>query len=195
MINVILNVIDIIINPLIILGGVVTGFFLWNLSTKFSALKKEIDKALNGTKYETVVNRETLAVTKKALDTTARTDVYELKKRFDDQGSKFVKISQIIPVFPLFGILGTVAGLMMQVNAKTDADLIYDSLDTALSSTFWGLIFAIILKMVVAIAVAPTINDIENMFSDNEKQFRDALELGNLEQSSERSEDEGKYSE
>lgn len=182
MMNVMLNVLDICLDPIIVLGGFITGFFLWVLGNKFTSLKKEIDKALNGTKFETVVNPDTLAVTKRALDATARTDVYDMKKRFDELGSKFVRISQIIPVFPLVGILGTVAGLMLQVNAKTDANLIYESLDTALSSTFWGLIFAIVLKMIVAIGIAPTINDIENMFSGNEKQFHDAIELGNLEQ-------------
>ncbi|MDK2801494.1 MAG: hypothetical protein PWP27_1229 [Clostridiales bacterium] len=52
--------------------------------------------------------------------------------------------STIITIFPLLGILGTVVSLLRVVNFSSDT--IMPNFSTALTSTFWGLICAIIFK-------------------------------------------------
>ena len=76
------------------------------------------------------------------------------------------------------GILGTVSGLIMQLKGQ-DLDMLFNSLDTALSSTFWGLIAAIALK-VISTASAKLIEDTENILDDYDKKFENSLKLGNI---------------
>ncbi|MCR5177593.1 MAG: MotA/TolQ/ExbB proton channel family protein, partial [Lachnospiraceae bacterium] len=80
-------------------------------------------------------------------------------------------------VLPLMGILGTVAGLITEVSAQ-DMEAIFNSLNTALSSTLIALIFAIINKIVDAASGSRLIFDIEVIFEDYDRRFRDALDMG-----------------
>ena len=82
----------------------------------------------------------------------------------------------MIPIFPLLGILGTVAGLILQV-MTSDASAIYAALHLALSSTLYGLIAAIVLKIVEASIVQKHINEIDAMFSDYEIKYQDQRDL------------------
>lgn len=78
--------------------------------------------------------------------------------------------AQLIPIFPLLGVLGTVYGLMMQVSAA-DIEQMLGSLDVALGTTFLGLIFAIFLKAFDAIYPSRIISDAEVLLDDFDKKM------------------------
>lgn len=77
---------------------------------------------------------------------------------------------QCIPIFPLLGILGTVAGLMLELRAS-GMDAMMASLDVALGTTLWGLIFAILLKIIEAVFPSRIIYDVEVMLDDFDKKL------------------------
>jgi len=79
-------------------------------------------------------------------------------------------LTQLIPIFPLLGILGTVAGLMLETKAG-DIPAMLGSLDVALVTTFWGLIFAILLKIIEAVFPSRVIYDVEVMLDDFDKKM------------------------
>ena len=90
---------------------------------------------------------------------------------------------QLIPLFPLLGILGTVAGLIYQINSLSDASQfegLISSLNVSLYSTFWGLVFAIILKILDSLFPARIIYAIELLFEDYDKKLNNSIMLGNI---------------
>ncbi|MBP3857357.1 MAG: MotA/TolQ/ExbB proton channel family protein [Ruminiclostridium sp.] len=89
-------------------------------------------------------------------------DVLELRNTSDRFYSLFVNITGI---FPLLGILGTVVSLLGLVS---DMENVTGNFYGALTSTFWGLIFAIIFKFLDGM-ISPVIES-------NEKSVRMYLE-------------------
>ena len=64
-----------------------------------------------------------------------------MRKRSESLYSVFVNVTSI---FPLLGILGTVVSLLPMVSELADMQTNFFS---ALTSTFWGLVFAILFKL------------------------------------------------
>ena len=64
-----------------------------------------------------------------------------MRKRSESLYSVFVNVTSI---FPLLGILGTVVSLLPMVSELADMQTNFFA---ALTSTFWGLVFAIIFKL------------------------------------------------
>lgn len=83
------------------------------------------------------------------------TDIVNMRKQTSSLYSVFVNLTGI---FPLLGILGTVTSLL---NLVADTSDITGNFYGALTSTFWGLIFAIIFKLLDGIISAK--------IEDNEK--------------------------
>lgn len=83
------------------------------------------------------------------------TDIVNMRKQTSSLYSVFVNLTGI---FPLLGILGTVTSLL---NLVADTSDITGNFYGALTSTFWGLIFAIIFKFLDGIISAK--------IEDNEK--------------------------
>ena len=101
--------------------------------------------------------------------------VRKYENEFNKKCSLHSVLVQIIPIFPLLGILGTVAGLMLELQSNDIAGMMA-SLDVALETTLWGLIFAILLKLIEAIFPSRIIYDVEVML-DNYDQKRDLAEM------------------
>lgn len=109
---------------------------------------------------------------------------YEAK--FNAACSYHDTLAQIIPIFPLLGILGTVAGLMYAVGLDTDVSsaneiankmtTLYDGMGAALGTTLYGLIAAIILKLTDALFTSRIISDVDVMIDD----FNKKLELASI---------------
>ena len=78
--------------------------------------------------------------------------------------------TQLIPVFPLMGVFGTVWGLIQEVGAD-NIEKMLSSLNTAMSTTLVGLFFAIILKAFDAIFPSRAINDVDIMLEDYYKKL------------------------
>ena len=67
--------------------------------------------------------------------------VVAMRKRSESLYSVFVNVTSI---FPLLGILGTVVSLLPMVSELSDMQTNFFA---ALTSTFWGLVFAILFKL------------------------------------------------
>ena len=170
------KVIDVIINPVIWVGAILVLAMLIVISRKLKELKNSIIIALYGSKKTAFINPKTLALKQRDTAVSKREDLYPLRKEFNETCSKYLTWAQAIPIFPLLGILGTVAGLILQVSTQ-DAGAIYAALNTALSSTLWGLIAAIILKIVEAWLGLGNINEIETYLSDYDIKYQDAKDM------------------
>ncbi len=168
------------INLIIVAGGIIVlGFLIW-LTVRLSILKLKLLSMQNGKVGNNTVDRNTLAMHKRKEAPSLRGDMDDMRSEFDRRGSAYLVLSQMIPLFPMFGILGTVAGLMLAVPKEGAGALM--GLDIALSSTLWGLITAIVLKLVAAAFPAKLIYDIETMFEDYERKFRDAIDMKSFEE-------------
>jgi len=82
-------------------------------------------------------------------------------------------LAQFIPLFPLFGILGTVAGLMLMVNqnAADAMKQLLDGLNSALGTTLYGLFAVIFLKFTDAVFPSRIIGDVDVLLDDFDKKL------------------------
>ena len=87
-------------------------------------------------------------------------------------GSLYSLFVNLTGIFPLLGILGTVISLLGMVGDMTN---VQDNFYGALTSTFWGLVFAIIFKFLDGIISAK--------IEDNEKNVQLYRERNNAEHS------------
>ena len=94
----------------------------------------------------------------------------EAEKEFNKVCSWHTAFSQLIPLFPLLGVLGTVWGLMEQVSAENIENML-KSLDTALGTTLVGITCAILLKAYDALGSSRMISDTEVMLDDLDKKI------------------------
>lgn len=116
----------------------------------------------------------------KTPDAVTWEETLDEKEEFNGILVKYSVFSQFIPIFPLLGILGTVAGLIQQMDAGIDQ--MREALGTSMWTTFWGLIAAIFLKLVDAIIVSKSINKMDNYFETFEQNYqmvRDKMEQEN----------------
>ena len=76
---------------------------------------------------------------------------------------------QFIPVFPLLGILGTVAGLIQQLS---DITKMQEALGMSMSTTFFGLLAAISLRIVDALWTSKNVNKMSMYFDTFEQNYQ-----------------------
>lgn len=166
-------------NPIIIIGGLGVAFYLIMNYVKLYTRKASIDDAMNRRNRESYLNARTGEVEERERSEAVTPDtIREYQKSFNEVVSGYNACIQLIPLFPLLGILGTVSGLIMQLKGR-DMDMLFESLDVALASTFWGLIATIVLKVIATIS-AKLIEDAENTLDDYDKKFENSLKLGNI---------------
>ncbi|NMA84197.1 MAG: hypothetical protein GX962_10095 [Epulopiscium sp.] len=75
---------------------------------------------------------------------TSTLDLYKCQKLKEKQAFYFNLFIGITTIFPLLGILGTIISLLSLVDFSSQ--LVMVNFTTALTSTFWGLIWAIVCK-------------------------------------------------
>ena len=100
-------------------------------------------------------------------------------REFSDFRKKYQKsiifydiFSQLIQLFTLLGILGTVAGLYIALNSNAVEGInIYEGVKFALSSTVFGLIGAVIFKFFDTIFTSPLVNYIDSGIEIYEKEY------------------------
>ena len=156
---------------IVLFGIAVAALLLWN-GIDLSNQKSRIEEALkrkNNTYTLNAVSKEMEENEDEAAAITPDT-IRKYENAFNTKCSWHGVLVQCIPVFPLLGILGTVAGLMLQVQGG-GIEAMMTSLNTALDTTFWGLIFAILLKVIEAVFPSRVIYDVEVMLDDFDKKL------------------------
>lgn len=175
----ILGVISRGMDVFIILFGLVCAAAMMMYGVKLSDRKNRLSEALNRKNSKYSLNPELKELEPSADEDAAITPdtirVYETD--FNKSKAVYQIFVQLISVFPLLGILGTVAGLMQGVTGG-DINNMLDSLNLALTSTFWGLICAIGLKFLDAVYGSRIITDVEVMLDDFEKKMNIAELFG-----------------
>ena len=119
------------INVIIVIIAVITAGIL--LYTLF--IKREVDKELP--KWE------------KEQDTNDLDQNYNIKERYNKLSKWYTIFITIITIFPLLGMLGTVSALL-DLDMKNISNA-QENFFSALSSTFLGIIFAILFKILNAV--------------------------------------------
>ena len=168
----VLQVVKDSINLVILLFGIVLTALLFYNGSKLSSHKSRIDEAVSRKNKKWAVNPvDGTVMDEDDVDAAITPDtIRKYERDFNKDCALHNVFSQLIPIFPLMGILGTVAGLMLEVNSQ-DINGMMASMDTALSSTFFGLIFAILLKFVDAIFPSRIIEDVDVMLEDYSKKL------------------------
>ena len=169
----VITIFGIIIAVLLVLNGV-----------QLAQQKNRIKDAMNRKSMRGSVNPRTMETSmREEVEKVTPETIHRYEKDFNQVCSVYNVLAQFIPLFPLFGLLGTVSGLMLQV-ASQDIEMMFVSLDLALSSTWVGLIFAIGLKVLVALTSTRIINDVEIMLDDYDRNFNDIVAQRNISESS-----------
>ena len=106
---------------------------------------------------------------KKEADVYTWEDNLEYLEAFNKTQLRYSIFEQFIPIFPLLGILGTVSGLIQQLG---DVEQMREALAVSMSTTFWGLIAAISLKIVDALFVSRTVNKKALYFDTFEQNYQ-----------------------
>lgn len=135
---------------IILITAVFTGFVYY-------FLKKSADRLYNKLHLTVFVPDGDISQKEAGTDISGlrETDIVNMRKQTGSLYSVFVNLTGI---FPLLGILGTVTSLL---NLVADTSDITGNFYGALTSTFWGLIFAIVFKFLDGIISAK--------IEDNEK--------------------------
>ncbi|MCR5775545.1 MAG: MotA/TolQ/ExbB proton channel family protein [Lachnospiraceae bacterium] len=180
----VLNLISRYGTAFIVVCALIVLFSLSSLLVKLSSHKNLITEIMqNKGNIRSRINRNTLEVSDALEDGEKVTPdtIREHEKHFNRLYSGFEVCSQLIPLFPLLGILGTVAGLMLAVRGvDTDINALIEGLNTALPTTFAGLIAAIVLKAFATLGPARIIYDLDIMYSDYDKRFENAVKLNSI---------------
>ena len=156
---------------IVILGVIVLGGLLFNglaLSDQKNRIKEALER--KNKKYDVNSNSKEIDETDDESVSIRPDTIRKYETDFNKKCSWHGVLAQIIPIFPLLGILGTVTGLMLQIQSS-DIEGMMNSLDVALTTTFWGLIFAIGLKLLDALFPSRIIYDVEVMIDDFDKKI------------------------
>jgi len=167
---------------IIFFGLVVAVLLLWN-GISLSNHKSRIEEALKRRNNKYIINKASKEIEEDEDEANAITPdtIRKYETEFNKACSWHDVFIQFIPIFPLLGILGTVAGMMLELQAN-GVEQMMDSLGVALETTLFGLIFAILLKLIEAIFPSRVINDVEVMLDDFDKKLSIAEMFQNFKQ-------------
>lgn len=163
-------------------GGIILLVILWFIATRLSGNKRDVKNAKKGVKRDSVYNAETAS-----MEGTEEYHKPELEVMREKSGAFYKTCAwyetfvQLVAIFPLMGILGTVAALMLLTDNNASIDELYANLGVALGSTLWGMMWSIGLKLFTALYPSRVINEVENELEDFTKMYANAELKKNLE--------------
>ncbi len=145
------NFLGALINVVIIGFGVFVMIQLMKLGNDLVEQKRRYDDRF---KIEINMNEgvfnENMDLENVTNSTISNKSINDWKEEYDRLCTRYNTWTELIPVFPLAGIFGTVTGLIMQVSGGIDAKAMLDSLGVAMTSTWIALVVTIVLKIYVA---------------------------------------------
>lgn len=159
-------------NTVIIICGLALLVAMFMNYNKLSSQKERIGEILDRRNKKYRKNKDTQELEEEDDESSSVTPdtIRNYENTFNELCSLHNAFSQLIPVFPLLGVLGTVSGLILNAKAGNTEQML-TSLNTALYTTFFGLISAIILKVFDTLFPSKTINDVEVMLDDFDKKM------------------------
>lgn len=172
---IICKALNVVLNPFIFILALIEAYLFFESLRKLIGLKREIKEINHSSSGSTnLLQKEPGKVTLASTIITERDwnrfDTF--CDKYQDDGRLFSRFSLIIQLFPLFGILGTVAGLYIAMNGNqdwTNAQGMFEGVRFALSSTILGLIAAIVFKALDVTLTSEYINYID----DGIERFKD----------------------
>ena len=153
------------------INGIILGMAIITIAG-FAYVVMKITKLQNTIAEKHKKNRSTEFTPggiKKTPDAYTWEETLEYKEEFNKIQIIYSTFGQFVPIFPLLGILGTVAGLIQQLD---DIEKMKEALTLSMSTTFWGLVAAIVLKLADAILVSKTVNKMDQYFEVFEQNYQ-----------------------
>ena len=149
----------------IIVAGVIVLVFLIYFGFSFSGIYKTFDDIIadDSAAYVEALDAEgNIRIRQPSTISYDRRKLDKTRDKYGKEYAKYVVASQIISLFPLGGIFGTVHGLI--TSRFEVVETLVAGLNTALVTTYVGLICSIVLKMVDAFFPGKNINLIDYEF-------------------------------
>lgn len=125
---------------LIVVVAVVNGGIYWLLKQEVDRIYEHFNPSdrLSALSEEAIRKLKENTKEKEGLSSKELLDIREKMNR------RYALYSNLTTMFPLFGMLGTVVSLIPMVNSMGTADM--SNFFSALTSTFWGIVAAILFK-------------------------------------------------
>ncbi len=160
------------VTGIIIICGIALFVLIMINGSKLSQHKSRIDEAVSRRNKKYGLNPSDGTVIDEDDEDAAITPdtIRKFERDFNKTCALHSVLSQLIPIFPLMGILGTVAGLMLESQA-VDIEGMMGSIDVALDSTLWGLGFTILLKIADTVFPSRIIEDVDILLDDYSKKL------------------------
>jgi len=143
-----------------------------NTAKKLVCHKNKLDEAVSVGKVHTGLDENASLISYADLNATPKEDVTEMHKEFFEICADNNVINQMISLLPSLGILGTVVGLVNQVNANGIEEMT-GSIGLALGSTGLALSFTIVLKIVAILTILRKIDLCEIEYDNYDRQRQD----------------------
>lgn len=167
-------------NIIICIFGAGVTAALFYLTVKISFIKSAIKDAVERKNVTSYINSKTLEIRDEIEGDRVTPDTIRgYDTAFSGLRSWYDSVAQLISVFPLMGILGTVSGLMSQM-AASDTESMFSSLNFALSTTFNGLFWAIGLKIFTSLFPSRMAGEAEVLLEDYAKKLSNSIALNNI---------------
>ena len=167
------EVLDAITNPTIVITAIIEfGLMIVSIVVMVRFKHKIIKLTGKGLEKSKVSKKDAKGEVIKTVEFESKKNWDEFDQFLEDyqkNGGWYSAFSLVIQLFPLLGILGTVAGLYLAMSNGQD---MYEGVELALSTTVLGILFAVFFKIADVIIVSMLINYIEDGIDRYEKIYK-----------------------
>lgn len=164
---------EIIWNGFITIGGVICFIVLFICNYRLKKLKNKCENKNNQ------IKEVTIDYTSKGVQTEEKTssqrnydDDDKLRTDYGKLSAKTNSWIQLITIFPMIGLLGTVWGIRQWIFGGGAVDQNMTELSTALTTTLFGLGCAMVLKVYSIVAPIRVMEIIEYKLSEADRKFQ-----------------------
>lgn len=140
----------------------------------FGRILDDIKRKKDNPEYRRTFNRSEKAMESVRRDTVKFNAMDKPREEFDESCARYSAWVQMITLFPLLGLLGTIIGMipgLQEMAGSGNVDSLYSCLSVALTSTFYGLIASIFLKFITSCFVDTLVDKIDAIFVEYDRQL------------------------